>query len=268
MVSAGISSSPGTRPPHSIQLPLEARPPQETTTLHTRILRCMLAVDDSYAYWQRAETAIPPAERAKLAFERRWFGTKSEARIRTLMTDMAERFDAYPEALGLLQERGTVPAHLRPYVCHVHTQLADPIYRRFTGDFLPARRDQRRGTIDRDVVAEWIDALEPGRWASTTCSKFGSNLLATAADAGLVDGKKDPRRLATLSVPEVVLGYALYLLRDIEIEGSLDSNPYLRSLGLTREGFGRLGARIPGIRINELGGTFEITWLNSGLRDW
>jgi hypothetical protein len=38
-------------------------------------------------------------------------------------------------------------------------QLADPIYRRFTGEFLPTRRDQGQTTMDRDVVARWMDAL-------------------------------------------------------------------------------------------------------------
>lgn len=228
----------------------------------------MLAVDDSYAYWQRVDPSVPIAERARLAFEERWFGTKSEARIRTLMTDMAERFDAYPAALRLLQELGTVPAQWRSSICHLHTQLACPIYRRFTGEMLPTRREQRQTTIDREVVAAWVDGLEKGRWSSTTCIKFGSNLLATAADAGLVVGKKDPRKITVVAIPDEVIGYALYLLRDVQIQGSLDDNPYLRSLGLTREAFGRLGARVPGVRVNELGGVFEITWLNDNLRDW
>ncbi len=242
--------------------------PSEANTVHTRILRCMLAVEDSYAYWQRVETAVPVGQRARLAFENRWFGTKSEARIRTFMTDMVERFDAYPEALALLRELGTVPAHVRPYICHIHTQLADPIYRRFTGEMLPTRREQGQTTIDREVVARWVDSLEPGRWSASTCTKFGSNLLATAAEVGLVAGKKDPRKLPVLVTPDWILGYTLYLLRDVEIEGSLDNNPYLRSLGITRESLGRLGARVAGVRIDELGGVFEVSWLESSLRDW
>jgi hypothetical protein len=248
--------------------PAAASRPAETNTIHTRILRCMLAVDDSYAYWQRVDTAVPIGERARQAFERRWFGTKSEARIRTMMTDMTERFDAYPEALGLFHEIGTVPAHLRPYICHLHTQLADPIYRRFTGKMLPNRRDQGQTSIDRDVVARWIDSLEPGRWSPSTCQKFGSNLLATASDAGLVVGKKDPRKIPVPATPDVALGYATYLLRDVQILGTLERNPYLRSLGVDADGFGRLGARVPGLRITELGGVFDIAWLEASLRDW
>src|SRR5690606_37776806 len=101
--------------------------------------RCMLAADDCYAYWRNVDTEIPPADRARVAFAERWFGTKSEARVRTIMTDMLERFDAYPEALALLHALGGVPSRLRPWICHVHTQLADPIYRRFAGELLPER---------------------------------------------------------------------------------------------------------------------------------
>jgi len=265
MVAAATSR---TAPSRSRPPPMGEGRPAEATTVHTRILRCMLAIDDSYSYWQRVDPSVPLRERVHHAFERRWFGTKSEARIRTLMTDMAERFDAFPPALALLHQLGTISAQVRPYICHLHTQLADPLYRRFTGEMLPTRREQGQATIDREVVAGWIHSLEPGRWSTVTCIKFGSNLLATAADAGLVGGKKDPRQLPIVAPPDWVVGYTLYLLREVKIEGSLEDNPYLRSLGLDRRAFGRLGARIPGIRIAELGGVFEITWQERNLREW
>jgi len=240
----------------------------EGTAVHTRILRCMLAVEDSYAYWQHVDRDVPVKERARVAFEQRWFGTKSEARLRTIMTDMVERFDAYPEALTLLQQLRTVPSALRPWICHVHTQLADPIYRRFTGDLLPLRRAHGLATIDRDSVARWIDGVEPGRWSSTTCIKFASNLLATALDAGLVNGRRDPRKLPALAVPDVVLGYVLYLLRSVHIEGSITDNPYLRSLGVTPGNFASFSPHIPGIQFAELGGVIDLTWTDPDLLQW
>jgi len=239
--------------------------PSEVTVVHTRILRCMLAVDDCYAYWRKVDTSVPLDQRARVAFERRWFGTKSEARLRTIMTDMVERFDAFPEALALLQRLGSVPAVLRPWICHLHTQLADPIYRRFTGDLLPERRKQGLLAIDRDTVARWVDALEPGRWTASTCIKFGSNLLSAAGEAGLVVGRRDARRIATEAGPDVIVGYALYLLRNVSNAGSLTDNPYLRSIGV---GGGRLPARIPGVRVAELGGVVDVTWGYPDLTAW
>src|SRR5690606_27462823 len=112
-----------------------------------------------------------------------------------LLGDMAERFDAYPEALELLHALGTMRARLRPLVCHLHTQLADPLYRRFSGDFLPARREQGHRSIDRATVARWVESIEPGRWSPATCMKFASNLLATALEAGLLTGRREPRTL-------------------------------------------------------------------------
>jgi len=268
MATAVASSSARARTSLRSRVLASNERPSESTTVHTRILRCMLALDDSHAYWQRVETNVPVGQRARVAFECRWFGTKSEARIRTFMTDMVERFDAYPEALALLHEVGSLAPHLRPFICHIHTQLADPIYRRFTGEFLPTRLDQGQATIDRDVVARWMDALEPGRWAANTRVKFASNLLATAADVGFVVGKKEPRKLVVPPVPDWVLGYTLYLLRDVQIEGSLESNPYLRSLGIEADAFRRLSARVPGVRIAELGGVIDITWREAGLREW
>ncbi|WP_437737388.1 DUF1819 domain-containing protein [Sorangium sp. So ce1335] len=243
-------------------------PPAEATDVHTRILRCMLAVDDCYAYWQHADEAVPLADRAHVAFERRWFGTKSEARVRTIMTDMVERFDAYPEALALFRQLGTVPSNLRPFLCHVHTQLADPIYRRFTGELLPTRREQGLTTIDRDTVARWVDGLQAGRWGASTCIKFASNLLATALDVGLVGGRRDPRKLPPIPVPDVILGYVLYLLRGVRIDGTLTDNPYLRSLGVMKATFRSFAAHIPGIRFDELGGVIDLTWLEPSLTAW
>lgn len=242
--------------------------PSEATAVHTRILRCMLAVEDCYAYWQRVDTTVPVAERARVAFEQRWFGTKSEARVRTIMTDMIERFDAFPEALAALKDAGTLPARIRPFICHLHTQLADPIYRRFTGELLPALRAEGRMSIDRPRVARWIDALEPGRWSAVTAIKFGSNLLATAFDVGLVAGRRDPRKIAVPQVPDVAIGYALYLVREVTIEGSLLDNPYLRSLGITQETFRAFAPRIPGVHFVELGGATELSFDAPSLRAW
>ena len=239
----------------------------EATQVHTRILRNMLAVDDAYAYWRHA-TAEPVADRAAVAFEQRWFGTKSEARVRTIIADMAARFDAYPEALALLHAQTTVPSALRPLLCHVHTQLADPIYRRFTGDFLPDRLAQGLSLIDRDTVVRWVEALEPGRWSTATCTKFASNLLATALDAGIVAGRRDPRKATIPPAPDLILGYVLHLLRGVRFDGTLTDNPYLRSLGVTKTTLHTFAARIPGVRFAELGGLVEITWLDPTLTAW
>ena len=242
--------------------------PSECTEVHTRILRCMLAVEDCYAYWQQVDTSVPVSQRARVAFDQRWFGSKSEARAHTIMTDMVERFDAYPEALALLHRLGTVPSALRPLICHLHTQLADPIYRKFTGEFLPERREHGHATIDRDSAARWVDGLYPSRWSTTTCIKFASNLLATAFDVGLIGGKRDPRKLPVPRVPEVFVAYALYLLRGVTIEGSITDNVYLRSLAITPESFRTLAPRLPGVRFAELGGVVELTWLEPDLTTW
>ena len=263
-----MSPSPVTAPAASPEGPPVAPRLREATGMHTRILRCMLAVEDSYAYWQRVDLSAPPGGRASAAFQGRWFGLKSEARVRTIMTDMHERFDAYPEALALLHEVGTLPSSLRPFVCHVHTQLADPIYRRFTGELLAERREQGYAAIDRDSVARWVDGLAPGRWSAVSCIKFASNLLATALDVGLVGGRRDPRKVTLPIVPDVALGYVLYLLRGITFEGSLVNNPYLRSLGLTPAAFRSVAHRVPGIRYAELGGVVDLTWLEPSLTAW
>lgn len=236
--------------------------------VHTRILRCTLATDDSHAYWRNVDVRVPVEARARIAFECRWFGMKSEARVDTLIRNMAERFDAFPEALSLLQGLRSPPAPLRPWICHLHTQLSDPLYRRFTGEYLPDRRAQGVRTLDRDTVARWVESLEPGRWAVVTCRKFGTNLLATAFEAGLLQNRRDPRALALGTVPDAALGYALYLLRTTRFAGVLGQDPYLRSLGVERDALSMALCRVPGITYRSLGGSGEIDWQYPSLTTW
>jgi hypothetical protein len=104
--------------------------------------------------------------------------------------------------------------------------------------------------------------------SSITTVKFGSNLLATAFEVGLVAGRRDPRKLAPLQVPDVIVGYALYLLRGVSIAEPLLDNAYLRSLGVTRGGFRTFAPRVPGIRFAELGAASELTFEHASLREW
>lgn len=242
--------------------------PKETTEIHTRILRCMLAAEDCYAYWQRVDLSVPADRRPALAFQQRWFGVKSEARVRTLLANMVERFDAFPEALGLLQRLGSVPATLRPWICHLHLQLSDPIYRRFSGEFLPRRREEGYAGVDRGVAARWVESVAPERWSTTTSVKFASNLLSATAEAGLLKGRTDPRKLTVSGVPDAAVGYALYLLRTVEFEGTLSDNPYLRSLGIDVTLFPLAMSRVPGISFRAIGSVQEVDWRYPSLAAW
>jgi hypothetical protein len=242
--------------------------PTEVAEVHTRILRCMLAVEDCYAYWQNVDLSVPVEKRAALAFQARWFGVKSEARVRTLLVNMVERFDAFPEALSLLRSLGFIPAMLRPWICHLHLQLSDPIYRRFSGEFLPSRRSEGYSSVDRGIAARWVESVAPDRWSTTTSIKFAANMLSTAAEAGLVQGNKDPRRLSVTGVPDAAVGYALYLLRTVDYQGTLSENPYLASLGIDAPMFAQVMARIPGIHFRAIGGVQEVDFRYPTLTAW
>lgn len=238
----------------------------EEANPHTRILRVMLAVEDSISYF-RAEPIPAPSERVRFAFEARWFGAKSEARVRTLLGDMALRFERYPKALAAL--RAWQPSReVASWVCHFHLQLADPIYRQFSGEYLPLRRSQGYANIDREAVARWVQERWPGKWSASTSVKFGSNLLATAFEAGLLRDRKDPRRLVVPRVPRPALAYLLYLLREVHIEGELLRSLYLTSVvpdasRLTSE----LGVR-DGVRVAVRGDVQSFEWTYPDLMSW
>lgn len=203
----------------------------ESTEVHTRILRLTLAVAESRAYWLHVDPDVVGPERLEAALEHRWFGDKSDARVRFLLSAMQERFDAFPNALGALRSAKLDDASAQA-ICHWHVQLADPIYRRFTGELLAKKRGSKHPEIDYAAVLKWVESKYEGRWSPSTCAQFASKLLSTATEAGLVGGKRDPRPVLTPEVPGVALAYLLYLLRETRFKGTLSANPYLGSVGL------------------------------------
>lgn len=241
--------------------------PGEVTKEHTRILRLMLATEDCASYWKAPLTEATGSDRLRQAFNERWFGNKTEARVKTLLGDMALRFDAYPAALHALR-LWLPPRALAPWICHIHTQLADPIYRQFTGSFLPKRRQLGYATVDREIVARWMQEQWSGRWSASTCLKFGSNMLATAFEAGVLKERKDPRKLALPRPPRQVLEYLLYLLREVEFDGGIVSSPYLASLIPEPADVERSLRSLESVRFQSIGDIVNFEWSHPNLYTW
>ncbi len=211
--------------------------PKEVTEPHSRILRVTLEVDNAREYWRRPKAHTLTPDRVDAAFNEYWFGARSMDRIRDLLNNFDERFAAYPTALAALAAWPDIDRETRVVICHWHVQLADPLYRAFTGDYCPVEREGGRA-LTRDGVLRWVrrqdpsTAKQPGRWSAATHAQFASKMLSCAHAAGLVARTKDPRPLTTPRVTSAALGYLLYLLRDVEFVGSLHDNPYLRSVGI------------------------------------
>jgi len=240
--------------------------PREATVLHTRLLKCALEVEDSRAYWSHAGDR--GRSTAQQAFDNYWFGARSLARIDALLMDMRARFDTYPAAFEVLRGWPHMSPDTRNVICHWHLQLADPVYRRFTGTYLVDRRAGPRPEVTRDLVVDWVGQQGTGRWAMSTRIQFASKLLSSAYSAKFVTSNRDPRPLAVPRVPEDALEYLMYLLREIEIEGSLVDNPYARSVGL--EGAyleDRLRSR-PGLNFRRQGTLIDFGWRYASLLDW
>lgn len=232
----------------------------ELTTDHTRILRLALGIEESRSYWEHVDPGIPVEERALLAFEQRWFGNKSMNRVRFLLASFHERYDAFPEALSVLRHWRSMDPVSRQFVCHLHLQLSDPLYRRFTGQFLVRRRSVEGATIDRDAVLRWVREQHRERWSEATCVQFASKLLSAAKEAGLVSPGRDSRSLLVPKVPDVVIAYLLYLLRGIRFEGAILDNPYLSSLGFEGGYLDQRLRSIPALGYHRMGHLQELDW--------
>ena len=115
---------------------------------------------------------------------------------------MRVRFDAFPAALRVLAGWRAMPPEARRLICHFHVQLTDPLYRAFTGEFLPERRDALRLEVHRQTVIQWAAEHGPSRWALKTQLQFASRLLSCAGAAGLLRGTRDPREVVAPRVPD------------------------------------------------------------------
>lgn len=248
-------------------LPVGGCATAEATDVHTRILRLALAVEESRRYWEHVDPAIPPSARATQAFEQRWFGGKSLERVRYLIANFQIRYDVYPQALAVLTRWRSMDAASRQLICHWHLQLSDPIYRRFSDELLNQRRAFPGAKVDRAAVLRWLKAEYPGKWGEATYVQFASKLLSAALEAGLVT-RRDPRGLTAPKVTELALGYLMYLLRQLRFEGSLSSNPYLRSVGIDADLLAVRARAVPGLTVHRMLNLVDFDWAYADLASW
>ena len=245
----------------------EAVRPAEATEVNTRLLKCALIVEESRAYWQHVDpdAADHPA---KQAFEEYWFGSKSLDRVKVLIANLRARFDAYPAGLAVLRAWPEMDPETRTLVCHWHLQLADPLYRAFTGDYLVQRRAAARPEVRQDQVVAWVSSQGPGRWTMSTRIQFASKLLSCAYSVGLVTGRRDPRPLGFPRVPDAALAYLLHLLREVDFDGTLIDNPYLRSVGLEGRLLEDRLRGLPELHFRRLADLVDFGWSFPTLADW
>lgn len=240
--------------------------PAEATAVHTRLMKCALEVEESRAYWQQSSDALPTS--AQRAFDEYWFGAKSLARNKVLLANFRARFDVAPEALAVLRRWPHMDPETRRLICHWHLQLADSIYRRFTGEFLVGRRDGGRPQITRDRVIEWVGDQGPDRWTLATRVQFASKLMSSALSAGLLGTNRDPRPITLPRVRDEALAYLMYLLRGVDFDGTLLENPYTASVGLDGRTLEERLADLPGLRLRRQGDLVDFGWRYPSIREW
>lgn len=238
----------------------------EATEVHTRVLKCGLLVEDARAYWNHADGTA--SVRAQTAFDEYWFGARSLGRIEVLLSNMRARFDAFPPALEVLHRWPQMSPDTRRVICHWHLQLADPLYRRFTGAYLVSRRGGPRQEVTRDLVVGWVGKQDSGRYTMSMRIELAGKLLSAAYSAGLVGSTRDPRPLTLPRVPDEALEYLMYLLRGIEFEGSLLDNAYAASIGLEGVTLEDRLRGLSGLGFKRQGDLIDFGWRHPSLRAW
>ena len=240
--------------------------PKEESRLHTRVLKCTLELANSRIFW--AESAAAEPMRAEAAFEAGWFGHRSLTRMRELLTNLRARYGAFPAALQVLHRWQGMGGDTQKLICHWHLQLSDPLYRLFSGTFLPDRLLHGQPTVSKQQVVTWLGEAGGGRWSGSTRLQLASKLLSTAHSAGLIQGKRDPRPIVFPLVPDDALTYLVHLLREVDFEGTVVENPYLRSVGLEGSLLNDRLRRLPDLSYGRQGDLVDMGWKHEGLAAW
>lgn len=240
----------------------------EIDKFHTRLLRVSLALEESRAYWDRMTLETPKLKRAELAFENRWFGSKSMARVQRLLAEFGHRYDDYPAAIAVLLQWQPRDLITRQNICHWHLQLTDPMYRAFTGTFLEERRSHPNASINRDIVARWVSQNLTSEWASATVLRMATALITCATAAGLCDRAGTDRTLTYPKVTDAALTYWLYFLRGVTFQGTVLNNPYFASVGLSDRFLEQRLRQLSGLGFSRMGDLHEFDWRYANIQAW
>ena len=98
--------------------------------------------------------------------------------------------------------------------------------------------------------------------------QFASKLLSAVFSAGLVGANRDPRPVLIPRVPDEALEYLMYLLREVEFEGTLLQNPYLASVGCEAPSLEDRLRGLPGMAFRRQGDLLEFGWRFTDLHAW
>lgn len=262
----------------------------EIAQFHTKLMRVSLAIEEAYSYWQNYQPDIDERitnklkdksntktyrfnQLAEIAFEERWFGSKSMARTQLLLKEFSHRYGAYSVTLSVLQQWKPCDIVTRRNICHWHLQLVDPLYRLFTDTFLGQRRilttDITEAIIDRDIVGRWVSQnMDRDNWSPATIARMATGLIGAATSAGLCSEKHGQRHLLYPQVSDRAVEYWLYFLRGLTFEGTLLDNPYWRSVGLTGSLLETRLQRLPNIDFRRMGELTDFGWQCADLKDW
>jgi len=201
-------------------------------------------------------------------FEQSVFGSKTYLRVDRLMGDMRHRYDAFPFALEVLGKWQQMELSDRSLICHWHTQLADPIYRKFSGEYLVERYHGPSGTVDNDLVARWIEVTVPGRWEIPSKNIIASKMLTSALSAGIISTKRNPRTIRFPRVSDHSLAYLMYLLKEVSYCGTAIANPYLASVGIDSEEAIRRLRKITYLGFHRQGELISFDWQYPSMFEW
>lgn len=176
----------------------------------------------------------------------RWFGNKSDARIKNIVQVFHSRFLIFQNAFSFLKSNFTLFGNADwKWIILIHLIVTDPNIRWFACKFLPTISEGYE--FSKDQVARAIEPLMGENIRANTRITYSSKLIGAFKSIGLVSGKSKFARVR-LEYSPLGFYYVLYLLQSIQFDlNSLPSTDiylgFFKDKEELRSGLDRLAAK-------------------------
>lgn len=192
------------------------------TDYHFHLLKVNALIPETRTFVARcAETH--EAISVDTAIRERWFGNRSDARVKNFLQVFNLRYRKYHKVFNLLlryHQRLTLADW--QVVVLVHLLVSDPFFRWFVTEFIA--KMPIKSPVSTQSVFRSLNAIMPDHIRSNTRETYAMKLITAAKAVGLINGNED-NQTAHVGLSLLSLYYLLYFLESI----NMDPGDFLQS---------------------------------------
>lgn len=186
------------------------------TSPHFHLLKVGILPDDTKSFINRYTISESNSNPEK-GIRERWFGNRSDERVRHLIQVFHSRFVVYETGFSFLQHNfDKFSFQDWNWIIAIHMILSDPTFRWFVTEFLPSislEHDFSRNQLSRDLGNNLGESTK-----MNTKITYSSKLLTASKALKIIKKSNDNYRKVPLEVSQLGFYYILFLLQSIDFD--------------------------------------------------